>query len=57
MYLNMNTNCPEKCLVGLKFWSSWEVAPMVFKIRRLSRHFQKGYFEIVQLFISYSKKW
>ena len=32
---------PDKFLVGLKIWTSWGVAPTIFKITLLRRHFQK----------------
>ena len=32
-------NCPHKSGMGFKFWSSWGVAPMIFKITLLSRYF------------------
>ena len=34
-------NCPDKYLVGFIFWSSWGVAPTIFKITLLRRHFSK----------------
>ena len=39
--VSLQKNCPHKFRMGFKFWSSWGVAPMIFKISLLNRLFPK----------------